>query len=83
MAEFVTAMAELHHAVNHTLDGELDPAARARILDEVGVVPDDLITFAEVYGGDVSFMLTVWDSVARETRFLATQAPVPELPPGR
>jgi hypothetical protein len=78
---FVTAMAELAHATTHTLDGAMDASARSAILARVGVEPQDLLTFVEVYGDDVTFMLAVWDEVARETRQLATQSAVPERPP--
>jgi hypothetical protein len=78
-ATFVAVMAELQHATNHTLDGALDPASRNAILERMGVQPDDLLTFADVHGPDVTYMLMIWTEVARATRELATQAPVPDL----
>ena len=52
-----------------TLDG------RNRILDEMGLTPEDLLRFAEVRGPDGEFMLSVWqevDSMLRADRDVRT-----------
>jgi hypothetical protein len=60
---FVAAMvAILSEAPSHQ-DSRLPEAERDRILREMGLVPADLVTFAEVHGSDVSYMLSVWTRV--------------------
>jgi hypothetical protein len=74
---FVAAMAELHHARLTVLDGELSDGDRARILARHGLEAADLLTFAEVHGGDVTYMVRVLDDVARATRQRDLEDPSP------
>jgi hypothetical protein len=74
---FVAAMAQLNHARTGTLDGELTNEERARILARHGLEEDDLLTFAEVHGGEIAFMLRILDEVARATRLIDLEDPAP------
>lgn len=61
--DFVAAMAAILVEAPAHQDSRLPEAERDRILREMGLVPGDLLTFAEVHGSDVSYMLSVWTQV--------------------
>ena len=43
----------------------LPPEERERVLAENGVTEEELLTFAEVHGADVTFMERLWEDVER------------------
>jgi hypothetical protein len=61
--EFVAGMVAILVEAPAHQDSRLPDAERDRILREMGLVPADLVTFAEVHGSDVSYMLSVWTRV--------------------
>jgi hypothetical protein len=42
---------------------EISIQARDRILADLGVTEDDLLTFVDVWGSDAEMMVTVWEEV--------------------
>jgi hypothetical protein len=76
---FVAVMAELHHATETALEEELSPELRSEILQRHGVRDQDLLTFADVHGGDVASMLRIWQAVGQHSR--AMDAPPAALEP--
>jgi len=67
---FIEAYVRLRVAALQTLTGQIVPAERDRILQEMGLTPEDLLRFVEVHGRNVPYMKEVWEEVDRrlETR---------------
>jgi len=67
-ATFVDAWVDLRTAALASPAREISPTERDRILAERGVTQEELLTFAEVHGSDVSYMKEIWDEVALRMR---------------
>lgn len=61
---FVTAYVELREA-ELNLPTERVDSARAAILAKHRLTDQDMLTFADVHGRDVTFMKDVWDDVEK------------------
>lgn len=68
---FVATFAELRDAAMRQPLKVLTEEDRARILAAHGVTEEDLITFAESWGGDPAYMTGVWDEVRSRMQPLA------------
>jgi len=71
--EFVRAYVELRVAALESPGEELSLETRDRVLQELGLTEEDLLSFVEANGRDVQFMRRVWeevDSIMTEKRGL-------------
>lgn len=88
---FVKAYFELRVAALRSLETEISVQTRDSILQEMGLTPEDLITFVEVRGEEGQLMRGIWeevDSLLRvNRRNPQEEGPSPERPvpgdPGR
>lgn len=63
-ATFVDAYVELRSAALRRGLSGVDGPLRDSVLREAGVTEEELLTFAEVHGGDLEFMQEVWTDVS-------------------
>ena len=70
-------VAQLQGAIGDPLPAE----DRERVLAENGVTEEELLTFAEVRGADVTFMERLWEDVERRFEQIRN-APDTEIDPG-
>lgn len=61
--EFIEAFVALRAAGLQSATGVISPEDRERILAAEGVTQEELLEFAEIYGGNSPFMKDLWDSV--------------------
>jgi len=69
--DFVQAYYQLRVEGLRSPEMEISLEERNRILDDLGLTEDDLLTFAEVWGSDGEVMQGIWqevDSLMREAR---------------
>jgi hypothetical protein len=69
--QFVEAYLELRRKSLRSPRLEIDLSDRDQILEELGLTEEDLLTFAEVWGGNPDVMESIWqevDSILREDR---------------
>jgi hypothetical protein len=78
--QFVAAMAAILSEAPAHQDSRLPEEERDHILREMGLEPGDLVTFAEVHGTDVTYMLSVWTRV--DSAFLAAMSEAATEPGG-
>ena len=70
---FVATYVDLRRAVLVSPQQIISDADRERVLRQNTVTEDDLIAFADAWGGDASYMTGVWEEVgARLARPVAT-----------
>ena len=72
---FISTYIDLRRAGLATPTHQLPDTARDRILAEHGVTRDQLMTFADVRGGDPDYMVALWSEVT------ARMAPTDTVPP--
>lgn len=60
---FIATYVDLRAAAIRAEDHRLSDELRSEILARHGVTEEGLLAFAEVHGGDVTFMRDVWDEV--------------------
>ncbi len=63
--KFITTYVALRQAASWLDSASLD-SARIAILHDAGVTRQDMLTFVETHGPDVTYMKEVWDSVEQE-----------------
>ena len=61
--DFIEAYVDLRAAALMTEDGQVTEASRSEVLDHHGISEEDLISFAQAYGEDLTFMQEVWNEV--------------------
>jgi hypothetical protein len=85
--QFVEAYVELRAISQRYMDDDVPLAERDRVLQELGLTPEDLLDFVDVHGADATFMHEVWEEVDTRFREIRSRPPVPaqvdpSLPPG-
>jgi len=83
--QFVEAYVELRAISQRYMDDDFPVEERDRILNDLGLTPEDLLEFVEVGGGDATFMHEVWEEIDtrfRERRTTPHPPPDPSRPPG-
>jgi enamine deaminase RidA (YjgF/YER057c/UK114 family) len=85
--QFVEAYVELRSISQRSLDEAIPLAERDRVLQELGLTPEDLEEFVELHGTDPTFMYEVWEEVDTRFREMRSTPPPPprsdsSLPPG-
>jgi hypothetical protein len=65
---FIEAYVELRAAAQRSNDQEIPLAERDRILESLGLRPEDLLEFIEVHGTNATFMHEVWQDVDERFR---------------
>jgi hypothetical protein len=60
---FIQAMVDLRLAAVESPGDPVTQARRDRVLEELGVTPEQLVHFAEVHGRNVPYMNDVWNEV--------------------
>jgi hypothetical protein len=69
---FIEAYVELRVASHGYRDQVVPLAVRDQILQDLGLTPEDLLTFVEVHGENVGFMFEIWEEVDARFRELRT-----------
>jgi len=78
--QFVEAYVELRTISQRYMDDAVPVEERDRILQELGLTPEDLLEFVEVRGGDATFMHEVWEEIDTRFRERRTTPPPPPRP---
>lgn len=68
---FIDTYVDLRTTALRAPEAELTDEARAEVLTRHGVTEEDLLAFADAWGGDIEYMRDVWDEV--EARLDATR----------
>ena len=61
--DFIATYVDLRAAALITEDGQVTEVGRSEILDHHGISEEDLISFAEAYGEDLTFMQEIWNEI--------------------
>ena len=61
--DFIATYVDLRAAALITEDGQVTEAGRSEVLDRHGISEEDLISFAEAYGEDLTFMQEIWNEI--------------------
>ena len=61
--DFIATYVDLRAAALITEDGQVTEIGRSEVLDHHGVSEEDLISFAEAYGEDLTFMQEIWNEI--------------------
>lgn len=61
--DFIATYVDLRAAALITEDGQVTEIGRSEVLDHHGVLEEDLISFAEAYGEDLTFMQEIWNEI--------------------
>lgn len=77
-SEFVESYVALRMAAVASPSGVITTAERDSILEEQGVSAEELLAFAEVYGGDAAFMQQVWLEVEDRMEVLRQEGSPPD-----
>ena len=75
--QFVEAYVELRSISQRYMDDDVPLAERDRVLQELGLTPEDLLEFVDVHGADATFMHEVWEEVDTRFREIRSTPPVP------
>jgi hypothetical protein len=78
--QFVEAYVALRAVSQRHADEEIPVAERDRVLQELGLTPEDLLEFVEVRGGDATFMHEVWEEIDNRFREIRSTPPPPPRP---
>jgi len=61
--DFIATYVDLRAAALITEDGQVTEVGRSEVLDHHGISEEDLISFAEAYGEDLTFMQEIWNEI--------------------
>ena len=61
--DFIVTYVDLRAAALITEDGQVTEVGRSEVLDRHGISEEDLISFAEAYGEDLTFMQEIWNEI--------------------
>ena len=61
--DFIATYVDLRAAALITEDGQVTEVGRSEVLDRHGISEEDLISFAEAYGEDLTFMQEIWNEI--------------------
>ena len=61
--DFIATYVDLRAAALITEDGQVTEIGRSEVLDHHGISEEDLISFAEAYGEDLTFMQEIWNEI--------------------
>ncbi len=61
--DFIATYVDLRAAALITEDGQVTEVGRSDVLDHHGISEEDLISFAEAYGEDLTFMQEIWNEI--------------------
>ena len=61
--DFIATYVDLRAAALITEDGQVTEVGRSEVLDRHGISEEDLISFAETYGEDLTFMQEIWNEI--------------------
>ena len=61
--DFIETYVDLRAAALITEHGQVTEAGRSEVLDRHGISEEDLISFAETYGEDLTFMQEIWNEI--------------------
>ena len=61
--DFIATYVDLRAAALITEDGQVTEVGRSEVLDHHGISEEDLISFAETYGEDLTFMQEIWNEI--------------------
>ena len=61
--DFIATYVDLRAAALITEDGQVTEIGRSEVLGHHGISEEDLISFAEAYGEDLTFMQEIWNEI--------------------
>ena len=61
--DFIATYVDLRAAALITEDGQVTEVGRSEVLDRHGISEEELISFAEAYGEDLTFMQKIWNEI--------------------